>query len=126
MPLFLDVGLQDMAFQKTSKRNKFSERHHIRIWRTRHTLPGDNTLWVAAATHETGLKVVWLPPFIVHKMNPDLDYERDFIVDELLQQGHLLGDDLGINNPITRKKMKRNPNNDPYYTNGRAQLVEIV
>ncbi|HSX41629.1 MAG TPA: LssY C-terminal domain-containing protein [Candidatus Saccharimonadales bacterium] len=126
MPLFVDIGMQDLAFQKTTKTNKFAQRHHIRIWRTRHKLGDRNYLWVAAATHETGMKVVWLPPFIVHRMDPDLDYERDFIAGELIEQGHLMAGDHQLNDAIKRTKPKRNPNNDHYYSDGRAKAIEIV
>jgi hypothetical protein len=71
MPLFTGIGTQDLSFQKTTGKNKFAERHHIRIWRTRHTL-GNKRLWVGAATHETGMKLTLMPPFIVHRMNPIL------------------------------------------------------
>jgi hypothetical protein len=46
MPLFTGIGTQDLVFQKTTGRNKFAERHHIRLWRTRHELPGKRRLWV--------------------------------------------------------------------------------
>lgn len=126
MPLFVDIGLQDLAFQKTTARNKFAQRHHIRIWRTRHILPGGNHLWIAAATHETGIKIVWLPPFVIHRMNPDLDYERDHIAAELIAQGHLMAGEHQINEPIKRSSPKRNPNNDIYYTDGKAKVIEII
>lgn len=126
MPLFVNVGMQDLAFQKTTHKNKFSERHHIRIWRTRHTLPDGNTLWVAAATHEKGMKVVWLPPFVVHKMNPDLDYERDYISTELVDLDHLVAGEYQLHTQIKRSKPRRNPNNDTYFTDGKAKVLEIV
>jgi hypothetical protein len=81
---------------------------------------------VAAATHETGIKIVWMPPFVVHKMNPDLDYERDYIASDLLGLGNLLVGEYQILEPINPKKPKRNPNNDAYYTDGRAKIIEIV
>lgn len=126
MPLFVDIGMQDMSFQKTTKTNKFSQRHHIRIWRTRHSLPGGNQLWIAAATHETGMKIVWLPPFVVHRMDPDLDYERDYIAAELIDQGHLMAGEHQINHAIKKSKPKRNPNNDRYYADGKTKVIEIV
>jgi hypothetical protein len=126
MPLFVSVGLQDLAFQKTTHKNRFTKRHHIRIWRTRHVLPGDNRIWVAAATREVGIKIVWLPPFIVHKMDPDLDGERDYIADKLVDLGHEPAGEHHINNPITKDKPKRNPNNDFYYTDGKAKAIKVA
>jgi hypothetical protein len=126
MPLFVNIGLQDLAFAKTGRRKRFASRHHIRIWRTGHILPGDKSLWVAAATHETGLKIVWLPTFLVHKLDPDLDDERDYIAGDMIDQGNLLAGEYSINPPIVRQKPKRNPHNDKYYSDGQAKLVEFI
>ena len=124
MPLFISVGLQDIGFQKVTK--GYSQRHHIRVWRTKHQLPGDNRLWVAAATFEKSFKVGIRPPFIFHHMEPNLDIERDYIVEELIQQGHLLVNHYRLNDTITKRKPRKNPHGDRFYTDGMASAVEIV
>jgi hypothetical protein len=126
MPLFISVGLQDLAFQKHTRKNKFAERHHVRIWRTRHALKDGRRIWVGAATHEVGMKAVLTPPFVVHKMNPDLDYERDYIAAALIECGHLLADEHQLNPDINKNTPRRNPHGDAYFTDGKAKVVEIV
>lgn len=126
MPLFTGVGLQDFGFQKTTVSNTIAQRHHIRLWRTRHVLPGGKRVWTAAATHETGLKITAMPPFVVHKMDPDLDFERDFIAKDLQEVGALIGEYIEINPPIAKTNPAKNPNRDPYYTDGNAVVVEIL
>jgi hypothetical protein len=126
MPLFTGVGTQDLAFQKTSGRNKFAERHHIRLWRTRHELPGRRRLWVAAASHEVGMKLTIMPPFVVHRMNPSLDYERDYITADLLKHGCLAGGSYTVIKPISAGRPKKNPHGDCYYTDGQAKIIEIA
>jgi hypothetical protein len=124
MPLFVNIGLQDLSFQQVS-RKKFSERHHIRLWRTRHEIDG-RRLWVSAATHETGFKILLKPPFVAHKMTPDLDYERDYVTDGLLASGCKLAASPQLNTKISTSSLKKNPHGDPYYTDGKANIIEVV
>lgn len=124
MPLFTGIGLQDISFQK-AERNGFSDRHHIRLWRTRHQLPGGRRIWVAAATHEEGLKIIPWPPFFPHRMDPDLDQERAHIIEEVTAHGALLADHYELNQPISIEKPKKNPHLDRYYTDGLAAIIEL-
>jgi hypothetical protein len=113
-----------MSFQK-SPENKFGERHHIRIWRTRHEING-RRLWVAAATHEFSMKFIIAPPWVVHRMNPNLDYERDYIAADLIEAGSLMAGEYQLNEPISLKGAKKNPHGDKFYTDGSAKIIEIV
>ncbi len=124
-PLYINVGLQDLSFQKVLNRG-YGNRHHIRIWRTRHTLPDNNRIWVAAATYEQGFRIGLRPPFIFHHKDPDLDSERDFIAAELIDQNNLLAGEHQMNTAITNHDPKHDPHRDPYYTDGRAKVIEIV
>ncbi len=125
MPLFISVGMQDLAFQKVLHKG-YGQRHHVRIWRTRHHLPNGNRLWVAAATYEKSFKFTKRPPFLYHHMEPNLDFERDYIASELVKQGHLAAGEFDFHDPIKRAHPRRNPNGDPYYTNGKSVAIEIV
>ena len=125
MPLFTGIGLQDLSFQKVLSRG-YGNRHHMRVWRTRHHLPGDNRIWVAAATFENSFKFSLHPPFFFHHKSPDLDGERDYIVGELTEQGHLVVGKYRINDPSSPEKPVRDPHGDRYYTDGHATAVEII
>lgn len=125
MPLFTGIGLQDLSFQKTTVTEKFAQRHHLRVWRTRFTLGEGKRVWVGAATLETGMKLVALPPFVVHRLFSDIDFERDFIANDLINIGAQSAGMVKINAPISPKKPKKNPHRDPYYTDGRAVVIEL-
>jgi hypothetical protein len=124
-PLYINVGLQDLSFQKVLNRG-YGNRHHIRIWRTRHSLPGDNRIWVAAATYEQGFRFGLRSPFFFHQKDPDLDWERDFIAAELLDQKNLLVGEHQLNPPSTNHDPKHDPHRDPYFTDGNAKIIEII
>ena len=124
MPLFTGIGLQDISFQKTTKSNKYSERHHIRIWRTRHEVNG-NRVWVGAATHEVGMKFILAPPFFVHRLDPNIDYERDYITNDILKAGGKSAGTFQLTEPISLSKAEKNPHGDKFYTSGIANIIEI-
>lgn len=125
MPLFTGIGLQDISFQKTTKSNIYSERHHIRIWRTRHEVNGSR-VWVGAATHEVGMKLIIAPPFLVHRMDPNLDYERDYITNDLLKTGSKSAGTHQLLEPISLSKAEKNPHGDKFYTTGVANIIEVA
>lgn len=125
MPLYISVGLQDLAFQKVLSRG-YGNRHHIRIWRTRHVLPGNNRIWVAAATFEKGFKAGLKPPFFYHHKEAKIDIERDYIAAQLIDAGNLLAGEPQMNPSNTKITPHRDPNGDHYYTDGKAKIIEIV
>lgn len=124
MPLFISVGLQDLSFQKVVT-GKYATRHHIRIWRTRHHVPGNKRVFVAAATYEKSFRVGFRPPFIFHHKDPNLDWERDYIVKAMARLGHHMVGDHEFNTLITSSKPARDPHGDPYYTDGRVKVIEV-
>lgn len=124
-PHFISVGLQDIAFQKGTRKNSFRQRHHIRIWRTKHHLSGGKQVWVAAASYDCALRVDVLPPFVHHHISADLDTERDYIARELLEQGHSMGEAVQMIPVIRKSHPDRNATGAKYYTDGQAQVVEI-
>ncbi len=125
-PFFTGIGTQDMSFQKLTQLNSFRQRHHVRIWRTKHTLPGGKRMWIAAASFDVSMRVNAMPPFVHHHIDPDLDAERDYIVAELLKVGNLLGESHRINPEILPTDKRRNAFGARYYTDGMAKVIEIV
>lgn len=124
-PLYINVGLQDLSFQKVLKTG-YGNRHHLRIWRTRHHLPNGDRIWVCAATHEQGYRMGVMPPFFFHHKDPNLDFERDYITGELLEQGNQLVGSYEWNRPISKKHPKKDPHRDPYFTDGKANAIVII
>jgi hypothetical protein len=124
-PFFINIGLQDLSYQKLTKLNSFRQRHHVRLWRTRHELTAGKRIWVAAASFDTNIRLGLMPPFIHHRIDPDLDRERDFLVQDLLDAGALMGDSHQLNLPVSVADRRRNAFGATYHTDGRARVVEI-
>jgi len=68
------------VFQKQN--NTFDRRHHIRIWRV--PQPAQSwPVWVASATHDTGIKFSHEERTFTHRVDANIDLERQKIVDDL-------------------------------------------
>jgi hypothetical protein len=54
-PLFVNIALQDLAYQQVTGKGSFNERHHLRMWRTGLVLPGKQPVWVGSASFDTAV-----------------------------------------------------------------------
>ena len=76
---------QSFAYQKEVEGNP-SQRHHIRFWYCPHgwVLPGGGHVdWLAAATYDRAVGLSVLTLQVTHKIDADIDIERDYVVDDL-------------------------------------------
>lgn len=124
-PLFLSIGLQDMALQKPTARKSFRQRHHIRVWRTQVHLPKGQRVWVAAASFDTNLKFSWGFPFVHHHIEANLDVERAYIMKDLERMGARLLELRPFNEEIKPDTGRRNAYGETYFTDGRVAVIEV-
>ena len=93
--LYLFGRGQDYGYARAEAVKVIGERDHFRIWKTPFKGPKGETLWAGAGTHDIGIeKDQRKENAITHKIDPNVDGERDFIVATLQQQGLVLGDGL--------------------------------
>ena len=69
---------QDYSFAKPDPAAIVSRRHHVRIWKTDGEVDG-STIWAGAATHDVAIEIAKRGRFINHRIDPNVDSERDFI-----------------------------------------------
>jgi len=125
-PLYVNIGLQDMAYQQSTHRTGFRSRHHLRIWRTGIKLSGGKWVWVAGASYDPDLKFMFKPPFILHHQDPDFDKERDYVVNTLEKTGLATKVKLvDMNPPISQRRMRGTALRAKYFTDGKAVVVEV-
>jgi hypothetical protein len=79
--LFLEEKPPSLTFQKQT--DTFSMRHHIRIW-LRPDKFNNEPVWVAAATHDTGITFSEMSKNFTHGIDPNIDRERAKVVNDLL------------------------------------------
>jgi hypothetical protein len=81
-PLFLFGRQQDFAYQQEVEGSP-SRRHHVRFWKcpTDWLLPGGFAVdWLAAGTYDRSVGLSLFTGQITHKIDEDVDVERDHII----------------------------------------------
>lgn len=81
-PLYLFSEMQDLAFEKDDHGNP-RQRHHVRFWKTPPDwwLPGGYQAdWLGAATFDKNIGLSLFTGQITHKIDADIDKERDYVL----------------------------------------------
>jgi hypothetical protein len=77
--LYLFGRPQDMSFSRADPLLVAAERHHLRVWQTDQTI-GGHPLWVGSATHDIGFEKDQRTGGVTHKIDPEIDKERDYLL----------------------------------------------
>ncbi|MBI5793747.1 LssY C-terminal domain-containing protein [Candidatus Uhrbacteria bacterium] len=77
-PAFWNAQVNDFGFQKATQEDSIRKRHHARFWRTNMVTQGGFRVYVGTASFDSGLK--W---GVTHKIEPDIDTERDLLLSDL-------------------------------------------
>ncbi len=76
--LYLFGRVQDFGYEHAEPVQMVKERHHLRIWQAPVQIEG-NSLWVGAATHDIGFEKDQRNNGLTHKIDPDIDKEREYL-----------------------------------------------
>ena len=117
--LFLFGRKQDLAFEKPVG-DSADRRHHVRLWQMPDTSTDKRPWWLGSASYDKGVGLSHDTGQITHHIGPDLDAERDFLIDDLDHAGMLASfyEVPGIGATTTG----RNGGGDPYFTDGMATI----
>jgi len=77
--LYLFGRPQDLSYARGDPLKVAAERHHLRVWKTDKTVDG-RPLWVGSATHDVGFEKDQRNGKVTHKIDPEIDKERDFLL----------------------------------------------
>jgi hypothetical protein len=114
-PLYVYGRRQDGAFQKA--RGTIHERNHLRLWLSPMRFEG-KPVWVGQISRDIGVRFT-TKTILTHKIDPDVDETRDFLIQDLwYSQGLLrLAFVKGVGSaPISEPR--GNLTGDPYFTDG--------
>jgi LssY C-terminus len=75
---YLFGRVQDYSYALPEPGAVVSRRHHLRIWKTDHTIDG-TPVWVGSATHDVAIEIARRGRLINHRIDPAVDAERDFV-----------------------------------------------
>lgn len=120
--LYVFGRTQDVAFQRT--RETIHERNHMRLWLTPWRFE-DKPVWVGQISRDIGVRFTW-KTITTHKIDPDVDETRDFLIQDLLySQG--LGKVAFVKGlgPAPFSTPRKNLTGDPYFTDGLRAVIWV-
>jgi hypothetical protein len=117
--LFLFGRKQDLAFEQPVG-NSPRQRHHVRFWRWDQEENGQ-PVWFAAATFDERVGLSYTTGEITHHIGPDVDAERDRIMDEIAKAGY--SQENYYRNDFHETLQGKNGGGDPWRTDGRLGVM---
>ena len=81
-PSFWNAQVHNFGFEKPTKIDEVSQRHHARFWKTYYQIKPGGYIYVGTTSLDKGIK--W---GITHKIKPDIDTEREFLFQDLMATG---------------------------------------
>lgn len=118
-PLFLFGRKQDLAFQQPVG-NSARQRHHVRFWRSVELGRAGVPLWIGSVTFDRSVGLSHRTGQITHHVAPDIDEERNHLIDELRDHGDLT--ELYQVTGVGATLVGRNGGGDLYYTDGELTI----
>lgn len=121
--LYLFGRPQDCGWAHAEPISVVKTRNHLRIWKAPFQVKGE-TLWVGAATHDTGFERDQRNNGVTHKIDPDIDLERDYVEKTLESTGlvteisHFLPD-----NPL---KEAKTATGGSFHSNGKVLILKVA
>ncbi|GGC89610.1 LssY C-terminal domain-containing protein [Enterococcus wangshanyuanii] len=123
--LFLFDKRQDIAFEKQIENNP-RRRHHVRFWQTPENwyLPGGRQAdWLGAATYDKKVGLSFFTGQVTHKINSDVDKERDFVLDTFEKPKQPVSIELVEH--FTTSYHGRNGGGDEIFTDGALPFIKM-
>ncbi len=120
--LYLFTRPQDYGWAHAEPISVVRSRNHLRIWKAPFQVSGE-TLWVGAATHDIGFERDQRNNGVTHKIDPDIDLERDYVEKTLASTG-LVSE---ISHFLPEKPMKeaKTATGGTFHSNGQLLILKL-
>ena len=120
--LYLFNRPQDFGYEQAEPIAMVASRHHFRLWKAPFTWNGQ-TVWVGAGTHDIGFAKDKRNGSVTHKIDPNVDGERDNIGVSLEKGSKVKSMAYYLpSNPVVDA---RNATGDGYHSDGRILVVFV-
>jgi hypothetical protein len=121
-PLYLFGRQQDYGWAHAEPISVVASRNHLRIWKAPFEVNG-RTLWVGAATHDVGFEKDQRNNRLTHKIDPNIDIERDY-VEKTLSSAGLVAEVTHVlpQNPMQEAKTATGGS---FYSNGQVLVLNL-
>ncbi len=118
--LYLFNRPQDFGYEQAEPIAMVASRHHFRLWKAPFTWNGQ-TVWVGAGTHDIGFAKDKRNGSVTHKIDPNVDGERENIGASLEKGGKVKSMSYYLPpNPVQDAK---NATGDGYHSDGRILVI---
>ena len=121
-PLYLFGRQQDYGWAHAEPISVVASRNHLRIWKAPFQVNGQTT-WVGAATHDIGFERDQRNNGITHKIDPDIDLERDYVEKTLSSTG--LVTEVTHFTPDNPMKEAKTATGGTFHSNGQVLILKL-
>jgi LssY C-terminus len=120
--LYLFGRPQDFGFALAEPFEVVYQRHHNRVWKSPYTVDGQS-VWVGAGTHDIGIERDQRNGKATHKIDPDIDKEREFIAESLISTGLVAAETYLLpSHPVGEA---RTATGGSFHSDGRVLVMEL-
>jgi hypothetical protein len=121
-PLYLFGRVQDFGYEQAEPYAVVASRHHFRLWKAPFLFNGQ-PVWVGAGTHDIGFEKDQRNGSITHKIDPEVDQERQNIGESLQKTGLV----ASLNNylPPNPVQSAKNATGGLYHSDGRILVITL-
>lgn len=120
--LFYYGKKEDLAFELQIGHDP-KRRNHVRFWKTNKLGDGDRPVWLGSATLDIRVGLSGTTGQITHHIGPDVDSERDKLMNSLDKTGDLA--EIYEEKGFHKKLEGRNGGGDPWHTDGTLKMGVI-
>ena len=115
--------VQDYGLAHAEPIQVVAQRHHLRLWKAPFQVEGQE-LWVGAATHDIGFDRDQRNNGLTHKIDPNIDDEREFVGRSLDETG--LVAKLSYITPAQPSTEARTATGATFHSDGRVLVVRLI
>jgi LssY-like putative type I secretion system component LssY len=120
--LYLFDRPQDFGYEQAEPIAMVASRHHFRLWKAAFTWNGQ-PVWVGAGTHDIGFAKDKRNGNVTHKIDPNVDGERENIGSSLQKGGKVKS--MAYYLPPNPVQDAKNATGDGYHSDGRILVVSL-
>ena len=120
--LYLFGRPQDYGWAHAEPISVVKTRNHLRVWKAPFQVKGE-TLWVGAATHDIGFERDERNNGVTHKIDPDIDLERNYVEKTLTSTG--LVTEVSHFLPKTPLQEAKTATGGSFHSNGQVLVLKV-
>jgi LssY C-terminus len=121
--LYLFGRPQDYGWAHAEPIKVVASRNHLRVWKAAFQVDGQ-TLWVGAATHDVGFERDNRNNGVTHKIDPDIDLERDYVEKTLTSTGLIA--EVAHFSPANALKEAKTATGGSFHSDGRVLVLKLA